>query len=38
MIFRNEAKQVDDIVSEIVVNSWCWSMSRLKMQTCLYYE
>jgi len=38
MIFRNEVKHVDDLLSEIVVNSWRWSLSRLNMQMCLYYE
>jgi len=37
-IFRNETKHVDDLFLEIVVNSWRWSMSRLNMQNCLYYE
>jgi hypothetical protein len=33
MIFRNEDKHVDDIVSEIVVNSWRRSLSKLNMQS-----
>ena len=37
-IFRNDVKHVDDLLSEIVVNLWRWSMSRRNMQTCLYYE
>jgi len=38
MIFRNEVKHVDELLPEIIVKSWQWSLSRLNMQTCLYYE
>jgi len=37
-IFQNETRHVDDLVAEIIVLSWRWSMSRLNMQTCLHYE
>jgi hypothetical protein len=37
-IFRNEATHVEDLLAEIVVNSWRWSLSRINMQTCLFYE
>jgi len=38
IIFRNEVKYVDDLLPKIMVMSWRWSLSRLSMQTCLYYE
>jgi len=38
MIFQNEAKEIDDLVEEIMVISWRRSLSRLNISTCLYYE
>jgi len=38
IIFWNEVKYVDVLLSDIMVLSWRWSLTRLTMQTCLYYE
>jgi hypothetical protein len=37
-IFSNRAKDVDEIVEEVKVLSWKWSLSRLRNDSCLYYE
>jgi len=38
IIFQNKVNHVDELVAEIIVLSWRWSLSRLNMQTYLYYE
>jgi len=38
VIFNEEAFRVDEIVEEIKMVSWRWSLARLKTTTCLYYE
>lgn len=37
-IFKNQAKHVDEVVDEIKVLSWYWTMSRLRTPPCLFYE
>jgi hypothetical protein len=37
-IFNNSIKEVDDLVEKIKALSWHWSLSRLKIASCLYYE
>lgn len=38
VIFNNGGFRVDEIVEEIKMLSWRWSLARLKMPVCLYYE
>ena len=33
-----ETRHVDDLMVDIIVLSWRWSMNRLNMKTCLHYE
>ncbi|CAJ2643641.1 unnamed protein product [Trifolium pratense] len=37
-IFANESFAPNDIVEEIKVTSWKWSLARLKVPPCMYYE
>lgn len=37
-IFKNISKAIDEIVEEIKVLSWRWSLTRLKCPPCFYYE
>jgi len=37
-IFNNIVPDVEDLVEQVRVLSWQWSMSRLKIATCLFYE
>lgn len=37
-IFKNQFKEVDEIIDEIKVLSWFWVLSRLKIASCLFYE
>ena len=37
-IFKNEFSGIEEMVEEIKVLSWKWSLSRLKIPTCLFYE
>lgn len=36
-IFNNKAKEMDEIMDDIKVLSWHWSLSRLKVVASLYY-
>jgi len=38
VIFNNGGIEVEDIVEEIKRLSWSWSLSRMKIRPCLYYE
>lgn len=35
---NKKVKVFDEIVEEINVVSWYWSLSRLKIASCLFYE
>jgi mannosylglycoprotein endo-beta-mannosidase len=37
-IFKGEVRNATDIVEEIKVLSWKWSVDRLKVAPCLFYE
>jgi len=37
-IFNGKTIEMEELVEQIKVTSWHWSMSRLKIATCLYYE
>jgi hypothetical protein len=37
-IFNNSIKKVNDLAENIKVLSWHWSLNRLKIASCLYYE
>jgi hypothetical protein len=37
-IFNNKIIGVDELVEQIKVLSWHWSLSRLKIATYLFYE
>ena len=37
-IFNDKVYEVMNIVDEIKVLSWRWSLARLKIPACLYYE
>jgi hypothetical protein len=37
-IFNNKIMGVEKLVDQIKVLSWQWSLSRLKIATCLFYE
>jgi hypothetical protein len=37
-IFNNCIKETDEIVEEIKRLSWQWSLTRLKIPLCMYYE
>jgi hypothetical protein len=34
----SQSKGVDEIVEEIKIMSWKWSISRLRMPPCFFYE
>jgi hypothetical protein len=38
VIFNNLVKAAPECVEEIKVLSWKWSVHKLKISTCLYYE
>lgn len=38
IIFKNGVLEVEDVVDDIKRLSWKWSLSRLKIQPCMYYE
>jgi len=38
VIFQNEVIDLEAIMEDIKVLSWQWSLSRLEIPTCLYYE
>jgi len=38
VIFNNRGVYVDEIVEEVKVHSWQWTLSRLKIPSCMYYE
>jgi hypothetical protein len=38
IIFNNVGVDVEDAVENIKLLSWKWSLSRLKMHPCLFYE
>lgn len=35
---NNRSMMVDEMVDEIKVLSWNWSLSRLRIASCLFYE
>lgn len=37
-VFNNQITEVGEIVDEIKVLSWRWSLDRILMSPCLYYE
>ena len=37
-IFKNQFKRVDEVFDDIKALSWCWALSRLRIQSCLFYE
>jgi len=37
-IFKNVTCGVDDMVEEVKVISWKWSLTRLKISTCMFYK
>jgi hypothetical protein len=37
-IFNNIVKEVDEMVEQIKVVSWNWSINRLNIASCLFYE
>jgi len=37
-IFKNQFKDVDEVVDEVKALTWCWALSRLRIASCLYYE
>jgi hypothetical protein len=37
-IFNNQSKVVEEIVDDIKVISWVWTLSRLKIASFLFYE
>jgi hypothetical protein len=37
-IFNNKVKEVEEMVEEVKVLSWQWSLNRLKIPSCLFYE
>jgi hypothetical protein len=38
IIFNNVVVDVVELVESIKLLSWCWSMNRLKIASCLYYK
>lgn len=38
IIFNNVALDVDEVVEDIKLLSWKWSVARLRIQPCLLYE
>jgi hypothetical protein len=37
-IFKNQFKNVDELVDEVKALSWCWALNRLRIASCLFYE
>lgn len=37
-IFKNQFKSLDDVFEDIKALSWYWSLSRLRISPCLFYE
>jgi len=37
-IFNNKTFEIDEMVDQVKVISWFWSLNRLKIASCLYYE
>jgi len=37
-IFTLKAKNYDEVVEDIKAVSWCWTLSRLRIASCLFYE
>lgn len=37
-IFKDEVCGIEEIVEKIKVLSWRWSLTRLKIPTCMFYE
>jgi len=37
-IFKNQYKDHGEVVDDIKGLSWCWSLSRLRIASCLFYE
>jgi hypothetical protein len=38
VIFNNGVVEIEDLVENIKVLAWYWSMRKLKIVTCLYYK
>lgn len=38
IIFNNGGIEVEDVLDEIKMLSWKWSLARLRIHLCLYYE
>jgi hypothetical protein len=37
-IFKNQARNFDEVVDDVKAVSWFWSLSRLPIASCLFYE
>jgi hypothetical protein len=37
-IFKNQFKNVDELVDEVKTLSWVWALDRLRIVSCLFYE
>ena len=37
-VFNNNDRELDELVKEVKILSWIWSLHRLKTLPCLYYE
>ncbi|RHN63454.1 putative reverse transcriptase zinc-binding domain-containing protein [Medicago truncatula] len=37
-IFKNQFQNFDEVVDNIKAVSWCWSLSRLRIVSCFFYE
>lgn len=37
-IFKNQMRSFDEVVDDIKAVSWFWSLSRLRIASCLFYE
>lgn len=38
IVFNNEGFEVEEVVDEVKMLSWRWSIARTRMNPCLYYE
>jgi len=38
ILFKNKIMEVHEMVDQVKVLSWQWSLSRLNIATCLFYE
>jgi len=38
MIFNDKVFEVEELVDQIKVLSWHWSLARLRIEPCLFYE